>query len=234
MELNGASADARHGQTVDHTVKLLKDAIFAGRLVPGQRLIAGDLTAQIGISRGTVREAFRRLEADGLLEIIPNRGAMVRRLSREQVRELFEIRENLESLGARLAATRIAEGGNRAAFAEVWAQVRPTAQVIPSHVFMEHNRLFHRAIVRLGGNTMLSDLIETLHLPVVMFQVGQVMQPDNLASSQQDHVRVAEAILAGDAEGAEREMRGHLRSSAEWVLRLPAFAFQSRRPNGGG
>lgn len=229
MSLNGEAADARHGQTVDHTVQRLKEAIFAGRLVPGQRLVAGDLTAQIGISRGTVREAFRRLEADGLLEIIPNRGAIVRRLSHDQVRELFQIRENLEGLAARLAAEHIGADGNRACFLDVWFRVRPDGTVLQSHVFMERNRVFHRCIVKLGGNTMLSDLIETLHLPVVMFQVGQVMQPENMESSHQDHVRVADAILAGDAAGAEREMRLHLKRSSEWVLRLPRFAFEGAR-----
>ncbi|MEP9355378.1 GntR family transcriptional regulator [Xanthobacter sp. KR7-65] len=229
MAVNGSGGDGRHGQTVEHTVQRLREAIFAGRLVPGQRLIAGDLTAEIGISRGTVREAFRRLEADGLLEIIPNRGAVVRRLSREQVRDLFQIRENLESLGARLAAEHIGVGGNRSLFAGVWSRVRPTGEMLQAHVFMEQNRLFHRSIVKISGNTMLTDLIETLHLPVVMFQVGQVMQPENMQSSQQDHVRVAEAILAGDAPAAEREMRLHLQRSGEWVLRLPSFAFQGPR-----
>ncbi|MFG1413758.1 GntR family transcriptional regulator [Xanthobacter sp. VTT E-85241] len=229
MELNGEGLDARHGQTVEHTVQRLRDAIFAGRLVPGQRLIAGDLTAEIGISRGTVREAFRRLEADGLLEIIPNRGAVVRRLSRDQVRELFQIRENLESLAARLAAAHIGTGTNRDYFTGIWNTVRPSGEMLKTHLFMEHNRLFHRSIVKISGNTMLSDLIETLHLPVVMFQVGQVMQPENMESSHQDHVRVAQAILDGDADRAEQEMRLHLKRSGEWVLRLPSFAFKGDR-----
>lgn len=229
MGVNGETADARHGQTVEHTVQQLRDAIFAGRLVPGQRLIAGDLTAEIGISRGTVREAFRRLEADGLLEIIPNRGAVVRRLNNEQVRDLFQIRENLEGLAARLAAEHIGEGDHRAVFAAMWERVRRASETEQTPLFMEQNRVFHRAIVKLSGNAMLTDLIETLHLPVVMFQVGQVMPPEKILRSQQDHVRVAEAILAGDGDGAEREMRQHLKSSAEWVLRLPGFARKGAR-----
>jgi DNA-binding GntR family transcriptional regulator len=227
MDSDEAVLEGRHGQAVDYTVQRLRNAIFAGQLVPGQRLVAADLTTEVGVSRGTILQAFQRLSADGLLEIIPNRGAIIRRLSRDQVRNLFQIRENLEGLAAKLAAENIAQGNNRAFFTKTWKSVRPTAAPLESQIFMQHNRVFHRSIVRISGNDKLSDLIDTLHLPVMMFQVGQVMQPENLKSSQEDHVRVAEAILEGNSRKAEREMRAHLRRSAEWVLQLPSIAFKS-------
>ncbi len=130
MDSDGAVLEGRHGQAVDYTVRRLRDAIFAGHLVPGQRLVAGDLTAEVGVSRGTILQAFQRLSADGLLEIVPNRGAIVRRLSRDQVRDLFQIRENLEGLAAQLAAENIGQGNNRAVFSEAWKSVQPTADVL--------------------------------------------------------------------------------------------------------
>src|SRR3569833_2639837 len=81
----------RRGQTVDDIIGRLRDAILAGRIAPGQRLAANDLVEQLGVSRGSIREALQRLSAEGLVDITPNRGAMVRRLSREQVRDLFLI-----------------------------------------------------------------------------------------------------------------------------------------------
>lgn len=223
------SPDQRRGKTVDDAIDRLREAILTGRVVPGQRLIAKDLTEQLGIGRGSVREAFRRLAADGLLDLIPNRGATVRRLSREQVRDLFQIRVNLEGLGARLAAERIGEADNRARFLTVWNEVKPTSLPQPWHLFIQHNRLYHRTIVSLGGNRQLSELIENLQLPLVMFQIGQAMQPENAEGSHRDHVRVAEAILAGDPDNAEHAMRAHIQGSLEWVLRLPKSAFSLQR-----
>lgn len=219
-------ADQRRGETVDYVVSRIRQGILEGRFAPGQRLIARDLTEEIGISRGPIREAFRRLAADGLVELVPNRGAIVRRLSHRQVRDLFRIRESLEGLAARLAAEHIDEGTNRQVFASVWEQVRPPGHVQPWNVFIDNNRLYHQTIVAIGGNRQLMDLIDNLQLPIVMMQVGRAMQPEHAERSHKDHVRIAEAILAADPEAAESAMRQHLRGSADWVLRLPDVAFK--------
>ena len=102
------SLDSRRGDTVDYVCVCIRQGVVDGRFVPGQRLIARDLTEEIGISRGAVREAFRRLAAEGMVDLIPNRGASVRRLSRRQVEDLFQIRECVEGLAAGLAATAVA------------------------------------------------------------------------------------------------------------------------------
>jgi DNA-binding GntR family transcriptional regulator len=216
----------RRGQTVDDIIERLRDAILAGRIVPGQRLVANDLVEQLGVSRGSIREALQRLSAEGLVDITPNRGAMVRRLSREQVRELFQIRINLEGLGARLAAERIHEADHRKKFLAVWNEVKPDGSARAWSVFMRQNRLYHSTIVKIGGNKQLAQLIDNLQLPIVMFQVGQSMQPENLSRSHQDHVNIAETILAGDPEAAQLEMENHLHRSARWILQLPDSAFR--------
>ncbi len=93
-----------HGATVAFIVERLRADILAGALAPGSRLVECDLTARFSVSRGPVREALRRLAAEGLIEHWPNRGAVVRRLSTRGMRELFEIRVEMEALAARLAA----------------------------------------------------------------------------------------------------------------------------------
>src|ERR1700723_3733451 len=97
-------APPAHGATVAHIVERLRDDILARRLPPGARLVESDLTTRFAVSRGPVREALRRLAAEGLIEHVPHRGALVRRLSPREIRELFQIRIELESLAARLAA----------------------------------------------------------------------------------------------------------------------------------
>ncbi|WP_137391078.1 GntR family transcriptional regulator [Rhodoligotrophos defluvii] len=222
------AADQKRGGTVEFVVAQIRQRVIEGRLVSGQRLIARDLSEDLGISRGPIREAFRRLAADGLVELTPNRGATIRQLSRKQVKNLFQIRENLEGLAARLAAEHIDEGGNRRTFIEVWEKVRPTSTPLPWHVFIRQNRLYHGTIVSISGNEQLCELIGNLQLPVMMYQIGSAMAPANAAISHEDHVRVAEAILAGNPEAAEEAMRRHLRRSLEWVMQLPDTAFKRK------
>ena len=93
-----------HGEMVAHIVEKLRHDILEHRFAPGSRLVENDLTHRFHVSRGPIREALRRLAAEGLIEHLPNRGALVRKLSRNEIRELFEIRIELEALAARLAA----------------------------------------------------------------------------------------------------------------------------------
>ena len=99
-----AAVPPAHGATVAFIVERLREDILAGRLEPGSRLIEFDLTARFAVSRGPVREGLRRLSADGLIEHWPHRGAVVRRLTEREIRELFLIRIEMEALAARLAA----------------------------------------------------------------------------------------------------------------------------------
>jgi hypothetical protein len=127
---------------------------------------------------------------------------------------------------ARLAAEHIDEGTNRRLFADVWEKVQPTLTPLPWQIFIQQNRLYHATIVSISGNEQLSELIGNLQLPIMMYQIGSAMSPENAAISHEDHVRVAEAILAGEPEAAEQAMRRHLRSSHGWVTQLPDSAFK--------
>src|ERR1700752_1073167 len=112
-KLGAALVSPEHGATVAFIVERLREDIWAGRLEPGSRLVESDLTARLAVSRGPVREGLRRLSADGLIEHRPHRGAVVRRLTNREIRELFLIRIEMEALAARLAA--VAEAPQRRA-----------------------------------------------------------------------------------------------------------------------
>ena len=97
---------------VDRAKAVLRERVAQGEYVPGQRLVEPEIAVQLGVSRATLREAFRGLEAEGLLRLERYKGASVRRLAHAEVAELFEIREMLEGLAARRAAG--AAAGERA------------------------------------------------------------------------------------------------------------------------
>ena len=174
-----------HGATVAFIVERLREDILAGRLQPGSRLVESDLTSRFGVSRGPVREALRRLTADGLIEHWPHRGAVVRRLTEREIRELFLIRIEMEALAARLAAAADAPE-RRAGFVAAIQPIYADAPRNPCE-YLKENAAFHDAVMALADNLELRDLAARLQLPLIMAQVGDVLTPAVLNASVQEH-----------------------------------------------
>lgn len=210
--------------TVQSVVDALKGGVKEGRYVSGQRLVESDLTRELGVSRGPLREALGRLAAEGLIDIEPYRGAVVRQMSRKDVEDLFEVREVLEGQAARLAAARINEGGNRELMAAALEQSDAAGTQDDPYVYMEANTRFHDTIVEISGNRQLADIASRLQLHSFRIQFRAVISGSK-GQSLADHREVAKAILSGDADAAEAVMRRHLHGSRERALSLPDSTF---------
>jgi DNA-binding GntR family transcriptional regulator len=207
-------------------VEHLREGILFGRFAPGQRLVEIDLTAEFGVSRGPLREAFRRLSVEGLVETIPNRGAMVRRLSFKETAELFQIRSALETLAAQLAAENASVADVRVAFKEA---VRPIWSDLPRNAplnYLDENKLFHQAVADASGNLQLAELVRRLQLPLILYQTSGALTPEILALSNAEHRAIAKAILAGDAPAAAEGMRSHLARASRFAYELPPGVFR--------
>lgn len=206
-------AGRRRGGTVDYVVERIRDALLSGRLALGQRLIEADMTQELGISRGPWREAMRRLAAEGVVELVPNRGALVRRLSRQDIIDRFRIRQSLEGLAAALAASRITESGQLERFRAALRQPDGKAPEAPRAA----NFRLHRAIAEGAGNPQLLELITQLW-------GAELRGPEHGAywrDSAAEHARIVDAVLAGDAAAAEHAMRQHLGAVLERLLATP-------------
>lgn len=228
-----ADPTSRSGDTVELIANYLKSQILEGTLVPGQRLISRDLMEHLGISRGSLREAFRRLAGERLIELIPNRGALVRRLSAPEVVSLFQIREALEGQAARLAAEHIDENDNRRYFNAIVKEGELLRQRLDMQAFIVHNRAFHQAIVKISGNEELALLIDRYQLAVFMAQLKRAVGAEAIIlTSINQHLAIAQAILAGDADGAYAAMQKHLWHSANGMLQREeaAGSLRFRRP----
>lgn len=215
----------RAATAVERIVEETRRRIKEGHFAPGQRLIEADLTRLLGVSRGSLREAMARLAGDGLVTMEPNRGAAVRVLTRVEVLSISAIREVLEGLAARLAATRIDDGDNRLQFEKVWKEMSSEKARANVNEYVACNSSFHSAIVRISANEPLAQLLEQLRTPVYRFQFRSRLTPESLQLGHAEHSEIAEAILAGDTDRAERAMRRHLRSSARLIGSLPDDAF---------
>jgi DNA-binding GntR family transcriptional regulator len=224
MPTDSDQPTARRGESVEQVVQQIRDGILHGRFALGQRLITRQLTDELGFSRGTVREAFSHLASEGLVELIPNRGATVRRLSRREVKELFEVRELLEGLSARLAALAVSDRKNKSIIQWVWDRV--TVGGASQQDFLDQNVLIHQTILQIGGNEQLEKMIVKLHVPFIMTQLRLSMGREQIERSQREHLDILRAVLQGQAQAAEDAMRAHLRATGEWVMSLPDSAFK--------
>jgi DNA-binding GntR family transcriptional regulator len=213
---DASHAPPAHGATVAHIVERLREDILARRLEPGARLVESDLTIRFAVSRGPVREGLRRLAAEGLIEHVPHRGALVRHLGRTEIQQLFQIRVELESLAARLAAE-APDAERRARFEEA---IRPIFSDSPRRIgeYMAENSAFHDAILTLAGNVQLRDLCLRLQLPLIMAQVGDILTSEVLETSVRDHRALAAAIRARDPDAAGAAMRAHLERAAAMAM----------------
>ncbi len=215
----------RQTSVVDLIVDTIKEGVRLGRYAPGQRLVEGDFIAEMGLSRGPFREALRRLEADGVVLIEKNRGAVVRRYSREEIRYLYEIREMLETQAAKLAADRVA--GEPAIRARIEASRRRMRKTAADEIaeYMRENTRFHILIAEASGNPWLRRIIEMLQLPVDRLAAQHIVSSGATRDSLDAHEEIVDAILAGDAARAEKLMRTHLRTSRKMIEALPDRAF---------
>lgn len=216
-----AAAKGSRQTAVEAVIEAITEGVKDGRYAPGQRLVEADLTAELGISRGSLREALGRLAAEGMLELEPYRGAVVRRLSPEDVQDLFNVREVLEGEAARLAALHIHEGTNRARLEQEMAAVDGFRGRGDTMAYMDENERFHELVVELSGSKLLARLVPQLQVHAFRLLFRRMIVEDSaMPNSIDEHADVVSAILAGDAKAAERAMRVHVRRSGALSVRV--------------
>jgi len=196
----------------------LRDAIVSGRLAPNQRLVEADMSTAFKLPRAAVRTALVRLEHDGLVEREPHRGARVRLVSEEAAVEILQARAALEGIAARQAATRITPEGAE----ELRAVLDRQREALDREDLMgasDVNAMLHAKIVDLSGHATAQRLIRSLNSQLVRFQFRTILIPGRPSQSHAEHSAIVEAVISGDAEGAERAMRTHLDSVAQALER---------------
>lgn len=206
------------GSAVDRVAEEVLRRIHDGELAPGQRLIEGELVAEFGAGRSTVREALSRLAAEGHLVLERNRGAVVRRMTAADVRELYQLREILEGAAAGLAAHHIGEPGHRARMEEALSENRRLVDALDLPGYIAHNERFHALVVELARSSLLAEMVGQLRTRAFRLQFQRLATADGAVASAAQHDAVGKAILAGDAETAERTMREHVRASGVEIL----------------
>ena len=199
--------------------------IQKGRYVPGQRLIEADLTRELKVSRGPVREAFKRLAGEGVLILSKNRGACIRAQTRDEVRDTLVVLEVLAGLTAKLAARHIEEGDNRQKFKAVFDQAIRQGSNGETQAFLESRRHFYDTLYEIGGNKELKGIVPRMQINLMRLQFQAFVSPKQHESQLKELQAIAEAVLAGDPGKAERTARSHLRRRRLSLTSLPDEAY---------
>ena len=198
------------GVLPDGIVKTLKAAIFSGQLKSGQRLNEKELAIRLKVSRAPLREAFLKLEKEGLVTKLPHRGAIVTAFSETDVVEIYSLRIPLEGFAARLVAEKGSRDAGikhvRAAY-DYLIEEGKTGDV---RAYLSADFKFHRAIWEATGNERLVRILTDLCTPFFGFSLIQVIGQGKAFSTERaalEHQAAVEAIVAQDPDLAEKLMR---------------------------
>lgn len=200
----------------DAAYRRLLEEIRDGRLQPGARLTETDVAERLSISRTPVREAIRRLEADGLITHEPRVGAMVRSLDYAEVMELYEMRNVLEGTAARMAA-RNAGDVELAELATINAEMEASPGD-PSRLAMLNQR-FHLTLIDAARNRYLVKSVQSVHRTMLILGPTTLEDAGRARAAVAEHAEILSALASRDGAAAEAAMRRHMDAAHRVRLR---------------
>lgn len=213
-------ARAKWGATAENVTDALREAILDGRIPASTWLREEDLAVELRVSRTPVREALRRLAADGLAVRVPNQGVQVTPMTIEDVLAVYTVRENLEGLAARLAANR-ADKPLIDELTRVHAAMAACAEADDPATMYPLNLEFHRIIRESSGNQYLERFLTLVEHAVRRFGATTYEIPGRMAATIEEHDRIITAIGGKDPDDAEKAARDHMRHTRD--ARIDAF-----------
>lgn len=196
---------------------MIRSAIVEGRLEPGQRLKEEELARELGISRTPVREALLVLQAEGLIDSAPNRGASVRAYEAADLDDLYLLRALLESFAARLAATRITddEVAELRASNERFVALRARDDIVE---LVRENVRFHDIVLAAARSDRLAQMVRgVIQLPLV-YRSYVWYSPDQKLISEHYHRQLTAALAAHEPERAELVMKEHVLEARDFLI----------------
>jgi DNA-binding GntR family transcriptional regulator len=217
------------GNDLEQAVDQLRRDIQQGRFVPGQRLVEIDIMEHLGISRGRVREVYKRLETDGLVQIDKNRGASVRKVSRQEVENIFEVLEEISILMIKKVAQEMDVPKNRkrleVSLKEAIQFRKRASQIKQVTAFMDENARFWGSLAAISDNPVLADVRDRLQAPLFRLAMEGLTVRNNQDQWITRHEEIISAILEGDVAHATRHARKSMHDVWKAILDLPETAF---------
>ena len=218
---HNASVTAKNGG-ID-VFSVLRERIASHELPPGSRLREQDLASELGVSRARIREAFGALEQRGLIERIPNRGAVVVRIDPMQMYDLYDVRGVLEAYVARLAAERAPDDAWDALSTRFGPDMEVALKSGDFDRYLEGLEALHRAMIEHAGNVILADMLDLIYDKTRVILRRVIILPGRAELGLKLHRELLQALARRDADGAERAMRDILTSARAFLEKYQSY-----------
>ena len=200
----------------DVVFKKLRREILLGELAPGERLMEIHLAQRLGVSRTPIREAIRKLELEGLVTMIPRRGAEVAQISEKNLEDVLEVRTSLERLAVRLACERMNEEqlSELHDACEHFAAVTKTKDMT---AITQADVALHDVIIRSTGNRKLEQVISNLSEQMYRYRFEYIKDASYHTLLIEEHERIYQSIAARDSAKAEQEIVTHIENQLQTI-----------------
>lgn len=208
----------KNAKSLEENVFLtLEDEILSGKLKRGDTLTETSLSARLGVSRTPLRGALHRLFEEGLIDVTPNRGAVVIGIGREELVDIYKMRIRLEGLASAEAAKRISDDDKR--------RLREIVELCDFYIarrdaerLKELDSEFHSIIYKASGNRMLNKTLSELHRNIHFYRKRSLAVEERLEKSSEEHKQILDAIERGDSEAADRLTSSHIEAALNNLL----------------
>ncbi len=203
----------------DVVVESIRQAIISGQFPPGMRLMELQLAEEMGVSRTPVREGIRKMELEGLVVMIPRRGAYVADISIKDINEVYEVRTALDVLSAGLAAERI----DKSEIQEMRELLAEEAALVEAKNYpriIDNDTAFHDVIYRASGNTRCMNIISNLREQITAIRGRSMPYPGRVEIMLKEHRAIFDAIAAGKVEKAQEAVRTHMENAEQTLLKV--------------
>jgi DNA-binding GntR family transcriptional regulator len=197
------------GTLTDRVYQSLREDILSNRLPPETPLHEATIANALEVSRGPVREALRRLDAEGLVSVIPRRGAIVSSLSREEFLDAYRVREALEVLAVRLATPRLTVEDLQE-LERLHQDMVEHADAEDADAFFATNAAFHALAVNRSDNRKLQELYHPLVTQMRRYHLSSMSMRGGMTRSCEEHERILKAIKEGKVDEAARLLSEHI------------------------
>ncbi len=188
----------------------IKKLILSGKLSGDMSISENVLAKMLGMSRTPVRDALRRLEMDGFVRIIPSQGVVIREVSINEVKEIYDMRIALEEFVTKELADVLSDK-DFSNLEKILKKQEEACKKKDAVAFHEEDRNFHDYLMRAYGNSMITDFIARLRDRIEGINIDMLKVPGNMETFYAEHKRILEALRKGDGEAAAKEMDEHLK-----------------------
>jgi DNA-binding GntR family transcriptional regulator len=195
----------------DQACNMIKDVILSDKYSPNQRLNEVELASSLGVSRGPIREAFQRLAYEGLIKLVPNKGAFVISFSSKEVEDIYELREYLEIMAVKLATERACPSD----FRKLSGLLKATKRLIEKNRYTSYpwDSDFHLQIARCAKNEKLLEYINKLNSQMQLIRYKSGSKEGRAAEAFKEHTEIYSALCERNCEKSEQLMVNHIRTS---------------------